>query len=134
MIMMVMMMMMMMVMNCFCGMVDRRNGFSLISSRNHCQRSLPSPISDTPRAEFEPVQGLSSGFVEWSCAVVITGACSYPYMQNDWERKIQLCWVKQGRTSEWWNEFDKEVQDSDLQENFHVSDSTVQPRTYQKSL
>ena len=26
----------------------------------------------TPRAEFEPAQNLSSGFVEWSCAVVIT--------------------------------------------------------------
>ena len=26
----------------FCRMVDRRKAFSLISSRNHCQRSLPS--------------------------------------------------------------------------------------------
>ena len=31
-------------MNCFCGMVDRRKAFSLISSRDHCQRSLPSQI------------------------------------------------------------------------------------------
>ena len=58
-------------MNCFCGMVDRRKASSLISSRDHCQRSSPSRISDTPRAGFEPVQNLSSGFVEWSCAVVI---------------------------------------------------------------
>ena len=29
-------------MNCFCGMVDRRKPFSLISSRDHCQRSLTS--------------------------------------------------------------------------------------------
>ena len=59
-------------MNCFCGMVDRRKAFSLISSLDHCQRSSPSRISDTPRAGFEPVQNLSSGFVEWSCAIVIT--------------------------------------------------------------
>ena len=36
----------------------------------HCLRSLP--ISDTLQAGFEPVQNLSSGLVEWSCAVVIT--------------------------------------------------------------
>ena len=64
--------MMMMMMNCFCGMVDRRKALSLISSRDHCQRSSPSRISDTLRAGFETAQNLSSGFVEWSCAVVIT--------------------------------------------------------------
>ena len=37
-------------MNCFCGMVDRRKTFSLISSQDHCQKSSTSPISDTPRA------------------------------------------------------------------------------------
>ena len=58
--------------NCFCGMVDRRKAFSLISSRGHCQRSSPLRISDAPQAGFEPAQNLSSGFVEWSCAVVIT--------------------------------------------------------------
>ena len=26
-------------MNCFCGMVDRRKAFSIISGRHHCQRS-----------------------------------------------------------------------------------------------
>ena len=55
---------MMMMKNCFCGMVDRRKGFSLISSRDHRQRSSPSQISDKPRAGFEPAQNLSSGFVE----------------------------------------------------------------------
>ena len=64
--------MMMMMMNCFCGMVDRRKAFSLISSRDHCQRSSPSRISDTSRAGFEPAQNLSPGIDEWSCAVVIT--------------------------------------------------------------
>ena len=55
---------MMMMMNCFCDMVDRRKAFSLISSRDHCQRSSPSRISDTPQAGFEPAQNLSSGLVE----------------------------------------------------------------------
>ena len=63
---------MMMMMNCFCEMVDRRKAFSLISSWDHCQRSSLSLISDTPRAGFELAQNLSIGFVEWSCAVVIT--------------------------------------------------------------
>ena len=66
------MMMMMMMMNCFCGMVDRWKVFILISSQDHCQRSSPSRISNTPRGGFEPAQNLSSGFVEWSSAVVIT--------------------------------------------------------------
>ena len=47
---------MMMMVNCFCGMVDRRKTFSLISSRDHCQRSSPLQISDTPRAGFKPAQ------------------------------------------------------------------------------
>ena len=59
-----MMMTIMMMMNCFCGMVDQRKAFSLISSWDHCQRSSPLRISDTPRAGFEPVQNLSSDFVE----------------------------------------------------------------------
>ena len=54
--------MMMMMMNGFCGMIDRQKVFSLISSRNHCQRSSPWRISDMPRAGFEPAQNLSSGF------------------------------------------------------------------------
>ena len=61
----------MLMMNSLCGMIDRRQAFSLISSRGYCQRSSPSQISDTPRAKFEPKQNLSSGFVEGSCVVVI---------------------------------------------------------------
>ena len=67
-----MMMMMMMIMNCFCGMVDRRKVINLISSLGHCQRFSSSRISDTPGRGFEPAQNLSSGIVEWSCAVVLT--------------------------------------------------------------
>ena len=48
----------------FCGIVDRRKAFSLISRQDHCQRSSPSPISDMPQAGFEPAQNLSSGLVE----------------------------------------------------------------------
>ena len=66
------MIMMKMMMNCFCGMVDWRKAFSLISNRDHYQRSSPSRISDTPRAGFEPMQNLSLSLFEWSCAIVIT--------------------------------------------------------------
>ena len=45
--------MIMMIINCFCGMVDRRKVFSLISSWDHCQRSSPLRIFDTPQAGFE---------------------------------------------------------------------------------
>ena len=48
----------------FCVMVDQRKAFNLNSSRNHCQRSSPSPISDTPRAGLEAVQNLGLVFVE----------------------------------------------------------------------
>ena len=61
--------MMIMMMNCFCEMVDRRKALSIISSRDHCQRFSPLQISDTPRAVVEPVQNLSSHFLEYSCAV-----------------------------------------------------------------
>ena len=64
MMMMVMMMMMMMMMNCFCGMVDRRKAFSLISACDHCQRASPPRISDTALAGFKPAQNLSSELVE----------------------------------------------------------------------
>ena len=63
--------MMLMMMNCFCGIVDRRKAFSLISSRGHCQRSSPSRIYDTPQAGFDPTRSLNPGFTEWSCVVVI---------------------------------------------------------------
>ena len=43
---------------------DQQKAFSIISSRDHCQRSSPSRISYTPRAGFEPAQNLSSGLVE----------------------------------------------------------------------
>ena len=39
-----------MLMNCFCGMVDQWKAFSLISSRDHYQRSSPSWISEVLRA------------------------------------------------------------------------------------
>ena len=64
-------MMIMMMINFFVvWLTDERR--SLISSRDHSQRSSPSRNSDTPRAGFEPPQNLSSGFAEWSWAAVIT--------------------------------------------------------------
>ena len=50
--------------NYFCGMVEQRKAFSLISSQCNCQRSSPSQISDTPRAGSEPARNLRSSFVE----------------------------------------------------------------------
>ena len=79
-------------MNCFCGMVDWRKAFSLISSWDHCQRSSPSRISDTPRAGFEPAQNLSSGLVEWSCAVVITTTpCHHPFSTHIYGTFLSGC-------------------------------------------
>ena len=63
-------------MNCFCGMDNRRKTFSLISSRNHCQRSSLLWIYGMPWVGFEPEQSLSSGLVKWSRAVVIQRYCS----------------------------------------------------------
>ena len=61
-----------MMMNCFCGTVDLRKAFSLISSRDHCQISSPSQIFEMPRAGFEPMPNLNLGFDERSCTVMIT--------------------------------------------------------------
>ena len=82
---------MMMTMNCFCGMVNRRKAFSLISSRDHCQRSSPSRTSDTPKAEFEPVQNLSLGWSsKWSCAVVITTTSRCHAISQNYN--LQISW------------------------------------------
>ena len=70
---------MMMIMICFCGRVDRQKAFSFISSWDHRQRSSPLRISNTSWAGFEPAQNLSSGIVEWSCAVVITTMYSFNF-------------------------------------------------------
>ena len=43
-----------MMMNCFGGMFDRQKAFSLISSWDHCHRSLPLRISDPPRRTTTP--------------------------------------------------------------------------------
>ena len=56
----------------FCGMVDRQKAFSLISSRDHSQRSSPLRICVTPWAGCELVENRISDFDEWNCAVVIT--------------------------------------------------------------
>ena len=60
------MMMMMMMM-----MVYQRKVVSLTSSRDHCHRSSPSQISDTPLAVFKPVQNLSPGLVESRYVLVV---------------------------------------------------------------
>ena len=77
-------------MNCFCGMVDQRK-VNLISSLDHCQRPSPSKISDTPEAGFAPAQNLSSGLVEWSCAVVtITTPSIYHYLHYHYNQLFKM--------------------------------------------
>ena len=76
-----------MMINCFCDMVDQWKAFSLISIQDHCERSFPSRISNTPQAGFEPVQNLSSDLGEWGCALVITMAQLYI-----WNVKTPLQW------------------------------------------
>ena len=44
--------------------VNRKKAFSLIFSRDHCQRSSLSRFSNTPGEVFEPVRNLSLGLVE----------------------------------------------------------------------
>ena len=46
--------------------------FALFPAGTNCQGSSPLQISDTLQAEFEPAENLSSGLVDWSCAVVMT--------------------------------------------------------------
>ena len=105
--------MMMMMINCFCGMVDRRNTFSLISSGNLCQRSSPSRISDTPRAGFESAQNLSSGFVGISCAVVIiTTPRSHSLTVSTW------------RNSAFISAINKILKAKCLMHNFHCIDNS----------
>lgn len=57
---------------CCYDMVDGWKVFSLISSHGYCQRSSLLQIFHMLGAGFKPVQNMSSGFLEWSFAVVIT--------------------------------------------------------------
>ena len=59
-------------MNRSCGIVDLRKVFTPYIQPVPCQRFSPLQIFDTPRAGFKPRQDLSSDFVEWSYAVVIS--------------------------------------------------------------
>ena len=68
-----------MMMNCFCSMVGQQKALKFIFRPEHCQRFLPLWIPDKPGAQFEPAQNLSSGFVECSCAVVITTTSWHHY-------------------------------------------------------
>ena len=56
----------------FCGMVDWHKTLSFFFCWDDCQRFSPLQISNMLQAGFEPAQNLNVGFVEWSCARVIT--------------------------------------------------------------
>ena len=60
-------MMLMAIMNCFSGMIEQQKAFSLISSRDHCQRSHQR--KSLARRE-QDLNNSSSGFDEWSCAIL----------------------------------------------------------------
>ena len=69
-----------MMMNCFCGMVDRRNEFSLIYCRDHCQSdgvsmgsSLAPLLANIILTEFEKVAVttlMKSGILKFYCRYV----------------------------------------------------------------
>ena len=70
----------------FCVMLDWLKVFSLISSWDHFLRSSSLRIPDTLHAGYEPVQTLSSGLVDWSCALVITTTlwCHWQSYSSGW--------------------------------------------------
>ena len=61
-----------MMMNYFWGMVDRRETLSRFFQPGHCWTFSSSQTHDTSRAAFKSTHNLSSGFVWWSYAQVIT--------------------------------------------------------------
>ena len=66
-----------MMMNCFCGVVNRRKAFSLISSRDHCQRSWPTRISD-------PIKAIKSCKRNWilESPLACTGCLSIQFFSS----------------------------------------------------
>ena len=70
----------------FCVMLDWLKVFSLISSWDHFLRSSSLRIPGTLHAGYEPVQTLSSGLVDWSCALVITTTlwCHWQSYSSGW--------------------------------------------------
>ena len=95
----------MMMMNCFCGIVHQRKEFRLFLNWGHHQKSSPSRTSNISQAGFEPVQNLSSGFIEWSCTmVIITTPQNHTNLKRLWSqtslsslsslcRCIQIFWL-----------------------------------------
>ena len=56
----------------FRGWLPNENCLALFPVRTICWDSYQEEISDAPQVVFVPMQNLSSGFVEWICAEVIT--------------------------------------------------------------
>ena len=79
----------------------RRKLFSLISTRDHFQRSSPKQISNTPRAGFEPVLNLNSVLGERRCPVVITTTLRHYVASWNYHSSYELwhyfhCFVQSG--------------------------------------
>ena len=79
-------MMMMMMMYCFFGMVDQRKAFSLISRRDHYQRSSPSRTSNTPRV-FQFHNDILSSTCKKGVFLVLSMVSTYP-------KKWKFCYFK----------------------------------------
>lgn len=86
-------------MNCFCGIADQRKALSIILSRDSCQKSSTSRISDTPQSGFKSAQNLSSRFVEWGLLKI---AVHTKWKNCCWEKHVRLqqhYWLVQGKFS-----------------------------------
>ena len=112
-------------MDCFCGIADLRKAFSLISSQDHCQRSSLWRISDTQGAGFEPLENMSSGLAEWSCAVVIT-TTPQPNERFDLIITVKI-------TKNWWNKKNESLGVS-LQRFFFLSFLYKQNSFFEKNV
>ena len=79
---------MMVMMNCFCGMVDQRKAFSLISNQDHCSPCSLWRISDTTRAGFDPVQNLSSKVVQQCHKIIADNVKCLKVFEKAIEKKL----------------------------------------------
>ena len=90
--MMMMMMIMIMINEAFVVWLTNERRLALFSAWTIAARDFHNRESPTRRAGFELVQNLSSGFVEWSCAVVIPTSRHY-YYHNCHYYRVALSYV-----------------------------------------
>ena len=79
----------------FCAIADWQKALSPIFSWVPSLKSSPSQFSNMLLVPFEPMQNLSSGLIEWSCAVVITATLRQHEMLFGQGLRILKVWFKQ---------------------------------------